>query len=115
MFMMKNTIVGLAFLGFGNFALAKHEPVMSEPKESGVVGATCWSELTVYRVVDGVHEKANCFNTPELFFPGVTMVSAKKTTIRECEILNALDYSGVKPGRYEHCKTDIFCIYGDNR
>lgn len=87
--------------------------------EEGVVGATCSADPQVFATVEGKWQRIYCFRVDDTFFPGITMLAAKKVTIAQCKKNNALDPSGnyrdASDTCYDRCEKDSHCLFGDNR
>jgi hypothetical protein len=99
--------------------------------EEGVVGATCSAKPSCPQCKDittnDPEPGTNACKQFEEFYPGLTMVVARKHAIKRCQELNALDECGnhcqsnakVREknggGCYAQCEAKTNCIYGDNR
>lgn len=89
----------------------------------GVVGATCYAQP----ICPDCNERGNVCWTVQKFYPGITMIVAKKAIIKQCQKANALDecgnHCGLRQrehykkygGCYNQCVEVAYCIYGDNR
>lgn len=74
----------------------------------GVIGASCWSDVQVFR--DGINM---CKNAEKTFYPGILMAVAKAATVKKCQEANQLDYGDGKC--YPQCEERTFCLYGDSQ